>query len=246
MPVTFKSLVEGGVFYVCSKTSKGWVVSPLEVLSVDNDLGRVLIRKAGSPAAWHYAPFFKEQVRRVPPEWVLDLDKSLICYMCKGSKAVGHKPGCTHPKAPIDFKPWIDIDPDPSKPPMKLKVKWSPKSSVPEKIRTGFYDNRLPWSDKRGAKHEATRKAYLEEEKRLSELFKQDAFERLGLIVKLKYYDPTKYPMCHCTGEVGNVLYKHPKAELLFAKAQCFAKGAKIKDIWETLIDLVGLVELVR
>lgn len=242
MSVTFKSLVEGEVLYSCSKTSKGWVVLPLEVLSIEDHSGRVLIRKAGSVAEWHYAPYF-ESVRRFPPEWVLGPYDQLICYLCKGPKITGHKLGCTHPKAPKtqepSIKPLIDIDPDPSKPPLKIKFD---VSEVAEKIRKGHYVNNLPWSDKLGAAHDAIRLTYMEEEARILERFKLDSLSELRLIVKLDHYDPTKYPICHCTGEVGNVTYKHPKADLLFELAKVYTQEDSFKDTWKAMQDFVKLL----
>ncbi len=122
----------------------------------------------------------------------------------------------------------------------------SPKSSpsvpktVSEKIQKGFYKNVLPWYA--GKNQGDSRKAYQDEDARLLAVFKQDALEELGLVVKLTYYDPCKYPMAFCTGDVPNVTYKHPKADALFEKALDRTEERSIPNIWNEMCDLVELV----
>jgi len=131
--------------------------------------------------------------------------------------------------------------------------------SVDEKLNSDFYKNKLEYPSKNKViqmvkdsagtvtEHDLYKKfrnEYYTEEGRLQELFKQDAFAELRLLEKMEHYDPSKHPIAHCTGDPPNVLYKHPKAELLFSKALEMGRHSNgLHEVWIYMVEMAELLQ---
>ena len=86
-------------------------------------------------------------------------------------------------------------------------------------------------------------KEYYDEEKRLEEQFKTDCFVELGLIEHHTFYDVTRHPISQYSGDVPNVIWKHPKADLLYSKAYEMGHSAGYHEVWNIMQDLVELIK---
>lgn len=97
--------------------------------------------------------------------------------------------------------------------------------SVSDKINDGDYKNKLPFASFK--KDKAAANAYHEEERRLTEQFKTDALIELDRL-RLDYN--------------GDVVFKHSKADTLWAKAWEHGHAYGLSEVWIYLQDFDELL----